>query len=68
VAESVPLLKWPRAEAPTHFMTMGMNEDLDLATKQALRQMISVITGCANLSKELAYQFCSLAVDFRITR
>ena len=35
-----PLLRFPRAETATHFITMGMNEDLDLAMKQALREMI----------------------------
>jgi acetamidase/formamidase len=66
--ERAPLLTYPRAETPTHFITMGMNEDLDLAMKQALRQMISFITGRTNLSKEQAYQFCSLAVDFHVTQ
>jgi len=45
-----------------------MNEDLDLAMKQALRQMIALITARSNLSREEAYQFCSLAVDFRVTQ
>ena len=63
-----PLLAYPRAETPTHFITMGMNEDLDLAMKQALRQMIAFITGRTNLSREQAYQFCSLAVDFHVTQ
>ena len=66
--ERNPLLTYPRAETPTHFITMGMHEDLDLAMKQALRQMISFITGRTNLSKEQAYQFCSLAVDFHVTQ
>ena len=47
---------------------MGMNEDLDLAMKQALRQMIAFICGRTNLSREQAYAFCSLAVDFRVTQ
>ncbi len=63
-----PLLSYPRAETKTHFITMGMNEDLDLAMKQALRQMIAFITGRTNLSREQAYQFCSLAVDFHVTQ
>ena len=66
--ERAPLLSHPRAETKTHFITMGMNEDLDLAMKQALRQMISFIAGRTNLSKEQAYQFCSLAVDFHVTQ
>jgi acetamidase/formamidase len=63
-----PLLTYPRAESATHHLTMGMNEDLDLAMKQALREMIRLITSRTNLSREQAYQFCSLAVDFHVTQ
>ena len=61
-------LRHPRAETPTHFITMGMNEDLDLAMKQALREMIAFICSRTNLGREQAYAFCSLAVDFRVTQ
>ena len=63
-----PLLSYPRAETPTHYISMGMHEDLDQAMKQALRQMIAFITSRTNLSREQAYQFCSLAVDFHVTQ
>ena len=63
-----PLLSYPRAETKTHFITMGMHEDLDQAMKTALRQMIAFITSRTNLSREQAYQFCSLAVDFHVTQ
>jgi acetamidase/formamidase len=65
---SRPLLSQPRAETPTHFITMGLNEDLDQAMKQALREMIAFICGRSNLSREQAYTFCSLAVDFHVTQ
>ena len=61
-------LRHPRAETPSHFISMGMNEDLDLAMKQALREMIAFICARSNLSREEAYAFCSLAVDFRVTQ
>ena len=63
-----PLLSYPRGETATHFITMGMNEDLDEAMRIALRQMIDLICARSNLSREQAYQFCSLAVDFRVTQ
>ena len=63
-----PALRMPRAETPTHFISMGLNEDLDQAMKQALREMISFICARSNLSREQAYQFCSLAVDFHVTQ
>lgn len=60
--------RWPRAETPTHHILMGFNEDLDLAMKQALRQAIDFITARSDLTRVQAYQFCSLAVDFRVTQ
>jgi acetamidase/formamidase len=63
-----PLLQYPRAETPTHFISMGMDQNLDIAMKKALRQMIAFICARSNLSREEAYQLCSLAVDFRVTQ
>jgi acetamidase/formamidase len=65
---SAPALRFPRAETASHFISMGMHEDLDLAMKQALREMIAFIASRTNLSPADAYQFCSLAVDFRVTQ
>ena len=65
---STPLLRYPRAETPTHFISMGMNEDLDVAMKTAVREMIGFICGRSNLSREQAYQLCSLAADFHVTQ
>jgi acetamidase/formamidase len=58
----------PRAETPTHLITMGFNEDLDDAAKTALRQMITLIGERMGLGREDAYMFCSLAVDMRVTQ
>ncbi len=65
---AAPLLAYPRAETPTHFISMGMHEDLDVAMKTALREMIAFIAARSNLTREEAYAFCSLAVDFRVTQ
>jgi acetamidase/formamidase len=67
-AGAAPLLAYPRGESATHYISMGMNEDLDLAMKQALREMIAFICARSNLSRQEAYQFCSLAVDFHVTQ
>ena len=61
-------LRFPRAESPTHHITMGLNEDLDQAMKQAVREMIALICERSDLSPDQAYQFCSLAVDFHVTQ
>ena len=63
-----PALRYPRAETPTHFISMGMHEDMDQAMKTALREMIAFICERSNLSREQAYAFCSLAVDFHVTQ
>ncbi len=61
-------LRFPRAETPTHWISMGLDEDLDEAMRMALREMIGLIVERSALSREEAYQFCSLAVDFRVTQ
>src|SRR3954452_16197596 len=60
--------KLPRAETPTHHITMAFNEDLDDAAKDALREMIKLIGEKMGLAADDAYMFCSLAVDMRVTQ
>ncbi|MBL8551273.1 MAG: acetamidase/formamidase family protein [Hyphomonadaceae bacterium] len=59
---------FPRAETPSHHITMGFHETLDGAMRGALRRMIDFIVVRSGLSRLHAYQFSSLAVDFRITQ
>jgi len=61
-------LAYPRAETPTHLITMGMDPDLDQCLEIALRDMIVLLGERGGLSREDAYTLCSLAVDFRITQ
>lgn len=61
-------LRWPRAETPTHQITMAFDPDLDQAAKIALREMIALICERKNLSREDAYMLCSLAADLRVTQ
>ena len=61
-------LKWPRAETPTHIITLGFNEDLDLAAKMALREMIEYLGEEKGIKPEQAYMLASLAVDLRVTQ
>jgi acetamidase/formamidase len=63
-----PAFSYPRAETPTHFITMHMHPDLDRCAEMALRDMISLIGEKAGLSREDAYMLCSLAADLRITQ
>jgi acetamidase/formamidase len=58
----------PRAETPTHHVTMAFNEDLDDAAKDALREMIKLIGERLGLPASDAYMFSSLVVDMRVTQ
>lgn len=59
---------WPFAENAEHLISMGMNEDLDDAARQALREMILHITRRTSLTREEAYMLCSLAGDLHVTQ
>ena len=61
-------LKWPRAETPTHWITMGLDPDLTQATKIAVRETLDFLMNEKNLSREDAYMLASVAVDFDITQ
>jgi acetamidase/formamidase len=61
-------LRWPRAETPSHFITMGFNEDLNEATKMAVREMIDFLVSEKHLSRDDAYMLSSVAADLSITQ
>ena len=61
-------LIYPQAETPTHYITMGMDADLDRCVEMALREMITLVSQRAQISREDAYMLCSLAGDLRITQ
>jgi len=58
----------PWAETPGHVMTMGFDEDLDDAVKQALRAMIGLVRARTGLGAEDAYTLCSVAGDLIVTQ
>ena len=61
-------LRWPRAETPSQYITMGLNEDLDEAARLATREMIEFLVTEKGLSRDEAYILCSLAVDLHVTQ
>ncbi len=61
-------LTWPRAETPTHYIVMGTDEDLTVATQVAVHEMIDFLSSTRGLSKEDAYSLSSIAADFEITQ
>jgi len=61
-------IRWPRAETPTHFITMGLHPDLNEAARMATREMIDFLVSEKGMSRDEAYLFCSLAVDLHVTQ
>ena len=61
-------LTWPRAETPTHFIVMGTDEDLTVATQIAVHEMLDFLVTTRGLSREEAYVLASIAADFEITQ
>ena len=58
----------PFAESATHLISMGLDEDLDEAARQAVREMIAHICRLTSLTREQAYMLCSLVGDLHVTQ
>jgi acetamidase/formamidase len=61
-------LTWPRAETPTHYITMGLNEDLDEAARMATREMVKFVSETYGLTPADAYALASMVVDLHVTQ
>jgi acetamidase/formamidase len=61
-------LLWPRAETPTHFITIGLHPSLDEAARRATKEMIDYLTTVRGLSRDDAYMLTSAAVDLHVTQ
>ena len=57
----------PRAETPTHWITMGIDSNLVVATKQAVREAINFLVTTKGLSRDDAYMLTSVACDVDVT-
>jgi acetamidase/formamidase len=61
-------LLWPRAETPTHYIAMGLDEDLDTAAKRATKEMVAFLMATRGLSRDEAYMLTSAAADLHVTQ
>jgi acetamidase/formamidase len=61
-------LDWPRGETPTHWITMGADTSLVVATKTAIREMVKFLQQTKGITQTQAYQAASMAADLRITQ
>ena len=60
--------KYPRAETPTHYISMGFHQELYEATRIAVREMIDFLAVEKKMSREDAYMLISVAGDVDITQ
>ncbi len=60
-------LKRPRAETPTHWITFGLDPDLDEAARIATREMIDFLVEEKGLRRDDAYLLTSMVVDLAVT-
>ena len=60
--------RWPFAETPTHYMTMGFDENLDIAIQTAVREMVGFLATRLQMSRADAYLLASDAADLSITQ
>ena len=59
-------MNWPRAEDANNYYVMGMDLDLDVALREAVRESIAFLKERYNLSDADAYSLSSVGIDFRI--
>jgi acetamidase/formamidase len=61
-------LKWPRAETPTHYITMGLDADLTQAARICALETIDFLVETKKMTREDAYALTSVAIDLDITQ
>jgi acetamidase/formamidase len=61
-------LNWPRAETPTAWIAMGIDDDLTEAARIATREMIDLLATQKEMSREEAYMLVSAAGDLAVTQ
>ncbi len=57
----------PRAETDTHYMIMGIDLDLDRATRNATWEVVDFLVKEKGLTAAKALSLASIAVDFRVS-
>jgi acetamidase/formamidase len=68
VRKDLGTLKWPRAETRTHFITMGLDADINKAIRIAAEETVDFLSSTKGLSREDAYMLMSVAIDLRLTQ
>jgi acetamidase/formamidase len=59
-------MNWPRAEDADNYYVMGMDLDLDVALREAVREAMAFLKTRYGLSDADAYALSSVGIDFRV--
>ena len=62
------ILKFPRAETASHYIVMGLDEDLDKAAEIAVQESIDFLSWKMNITPLESYSLTSIAVDLEVTQ
>jgi acetamidase/formamidase len=58
----------PFGETADYWLAVGLNADLDLAMKQAVRESIQFLDGEMGMSRAVAYAYLSAATDYVVSQ
>jgi acetamidase/formamidase len=63
-------LEWPRIETPSHWILIGVDEDLDRAMDKAVRETVEFLATqtLVPLSRPEAYSLASMVADCRVSQ
>ena len=61
-------LDFPAAETPSHRITLGIDPNLDIAARDALRRMVDCVVRETGLSRNRAFMLMSLVADVHVTQ
>jgi acetamidase/formamidase len=61
-------LDFPAAETPSHIIALGIDPDLDVAARDALRRMVDRVVEATGLSRSRAFMLMSLQADVHVTQ
>lgn len=68
IPSSAGSLGRPFGETPDHWVTIGLNPDLDEAMKDAVRESIRFLTEVLGMDRATAYAYLSAASDFQVSQ
>jgi acetamidase/formamidase len=68
IPSSAGTLGRPMGETPDHWVTIGLNPDLDEAMKDAVRESIRFLTEVLGMDRATALAYLSAASDFQVSQ